>query len=180
MLCVNGVWGTGQYFRQANPTLCCFSANSCGFQPYETLSAPQEQGSAHPACGESSRGDAPAAGRNGAGGSGLLALCRLLGEGLSPLRRSCSELSLLRFTSEYGQPTNLGQSKTKEMTMHVFKPYRCTSPKQTYPSTNPETVRTKPPWEMLFLSFRCGKPGTTWHSHLREQAQALFLCNPLV
>lgn len=159
MLCVNSVWGTGQYFRQVNSRLCCFSANSCGFQPYERLFAPQEQGSAHPDWGESSWEDPPAPGRRGAGGSGLLALCRLLGEGLSPLRRSCSELSLLRFTSEYGQPTNLGQSKTKEMTMHVFKSYRCTSPKQTYPSTNPETVRTKPLREMLFRSIRCGKPG---------------------
>ena len=137
------------------------------FSPVKWFCSPaptQEKGSAHLDCGESSWEDSPAPSRNGAGVSSLLAFCMLLlGEGLSPLRRSCNELSLLRLTSEYGQPTNLcygeKRKKKKERRWRMFFSHSLTSLRRKYPSTNPEKVRPKTFWEMLLPSFRCRKAG---------------------
>lgn len=108
------------------------------------------------------------------------------GEGLSPLSRSCNRFSLLRFTSEYGQPTKLWQRNKKEKGQ--WKLYSHT----VFPTTGTE-IRHKTrkneatnSQEVLLPSSRCEKAGDYMaelktkfmqsKNHHTEQEE-LILCN---
>lgn len=111
------------------------------------------------------------------------------GEGLSPFSRSCNRFSLLRFTTEYGQPTKLWYRNQKERGQ--WKLYSHT----VFPTSGRE-VHYKPrkkgathSQEVPLPSSRCQKAGDciadlktkviVLKSHRRGQEE-LILCNLLI